>query len=419
MHLAAHSVIVLALALAVAPRITGAEPAEPLFRDLAPGLWLTRSSEVPADQARAIGKKLGGNLSRLTNSILQVHGRALQVNVITAADETQAAAVHATLSKMKPAPYCVRKGVTVVEYVGPETDAALAVKTSWELGLLEKPSGIRYRVVAELAAVEEADYMACNPLFNLFLALPRDANAAQEIGILARRFTFGRSLSLRSPALGREPAPVRFQPAAARSADNGVETTYSFDSLPDRAGVPYATVTMEMTVGDTGLLPCTASPAPALTAATPHWPVNDPAIRTLAQTITEGKSGNEAKAAAILAWLAPGRNLTYAGQTGSRWGVGKVLAQRFGHCWDFSDCFVTLARASGVPSRQTAGWMYGGSGHVWAEYYREGAGWQQVDPTGGGRLRCGIYHIAYFVTESGRMPILYVSLPAIEGTPVR
>jgi transglutaminase-like putative cysteine protease len=100
---------------------------------------------------------------------------------------------------------------------------------------------------------------------------------------------------------------------------------------------------------------------------------------------------------------------------GSRWGTSKVLEQEFGQCWDFSDCFVTLARAAGVPSRQVAGWLYGSSGHVWAEFYREGQGWQQVDPTGGGKLRCGIYHIAYFTSEDGEMPILYVSMPKIES----
>ena len=93
-----------------------------------------------------------------------------------------------------------------------------------------------------------------------------------------------------------------------------------------------------------------------------------------------------------------------------------MFEQKFGHCWDFADCFVTLCRAADVPSRQVAGWLYGSSGHVWAEFYREGKGWQQVDPTGGGLLRCGIYHIPYFTSEDGEMPILYVSMPRIEAT---
>jgi hypothetical protein len=37
-----------------------------------------------------------------------------------------------------------------------------------------------------------------------------------------------------------------------------------------------------------------------------------------------------------------------------------------------------------------------------------------VDATGGGKLNCGIYHIPYFTSETGEMPILYVSMPRIE-----
>jgi hypothetical protein len=52
---------------------------------------------------------------------------------------------------------------------------------------------------------------------------------------------------------------------------------------------------------------------------------------------------------------------------------------------------------------------------VWAEYHREGEGWQHVDPTGGGTLACGIYHIPYLTSEDGEMPILYVAAPEIEA----
>jgi len=137
-------------------------------------------------------------------------------------------------------------------------------------------------------------------------------------------------------------------------------------------------------------------------------------VESLARQITAGKSTNDAKAMAILEWLAPGHNLRYSGQTGSRWGTRKFFEQNFGHCWDFFDCFVALARAVGVPSRQVAGWFYGSSGHVWAEFDREVKGWLQVDPTGGGKLMCGIYHIPYFTSEDGKMPVVYVSMPRIE-----
>lgn len=416
MHHAPTLPVALLLAVMLAASGRSAEPTEDLLRELPAGLFLKSSTEVPAAQTHAIGQRLGGAVARLTNSLIQVHGRLIQVNVVTAADEAQAKAVQAAIEQMKPYPLCLRTGRVVVEYVGKDIDAALALKTSYELGLVAKPDRVRYRVRAELATVETGDYMACNPLFNLFLAVRDGAEpgAVQQIQELAKRFKFGRSLVLRSPRLGTATDSYQFQPAATGAEDRPATVAYAFASLPNRHGVPYVTATLDITVDGTGLRPAAAAPSPALTAATPFWPVDDPRVRSLVRTITAGQATTGAKAMAILQWLTPGSNLRSAGPTGSRWGTVKVLEQKFGHCWDFSDCFVTLARAAGVPSRQVAGWFYGSSGHVWAEFYREGQGWQQVDPTGGGKLRCGIYHIPYFTSEDGEMPILYVALPRIE-----
>jgi transglutaminase-like putative cysteine protease len=303
----------------------------------------------------------------------------------------------------------------VIEYVGSDIDAALALKTTYELGLAPKPERVSYRLVAELATVEKADYMACNPLFNQFLLLQGGANydALQQIDELSKRFQFGRTLVLRNPKLD-ESTTHQFQPSSIDSQETGTTIAYSFDQLPNRQAVPYVTATIDITLDDTGFRKSPEAPAKELIAATPFWPADDPRIVAAARKITAGQSTNDAKVAAILKALSPGKNLKYSGQTGSRWGTLKVLEQKFGHCWDFSDCFVTLARAAGVPSRQVAGWLYASSGHVWAEYYREGKGWQQVDPTGGGELQCGLYHIPYFTSEDGEMPILYVSMPKIE-----
>ena len=239
-------------------------------------------------------------------------------------------------------------------------------------------------------------------------------NATQQIDALAKRFTFGKSLILRNPGVGNESAVHEFQPRTTSREEVGVTVRYTFDQLPNRRGIPYVTATVEITVDDTGLRESGVNPAAALTAATPFWPADDPGVRSLAATDHGGLRSNGAKAMAILDWLTPGKNLKYSGQTGSRWGTTKVLEQKFGHCWDFADCFVTLCRAAGVPSRQVGGWFYGSSGHIWAEFYREGKGWQQVDATGGGKLRCGIYHIPYFTSEDGEMPILYVAMPRID-----
>ena len=410
-----------AFALAVVLSGQCAELAEPLLREVPAGVIVDNSVAVPSAQANAMGQKLGGKVERITNSRIRVHGRPIQVNVVTAEDDANATAIFASLAKSKPYPFSTRKGRLVIEYVGRDIDAAIAIKTSYELGLQPKPESVRYHVVAELAPVEMADYMACNPLFNQFLALQSgtEPNALQQINELSRKFTFGHKLVLRSPKFGGPAMHVFRPPPTGELIEAGPTTTYSFERLPERQGVPYVTATMEITAKDTGFCESAEPPSKSLTAATPFWPADDPKVVALARQIATGKTDNDARAAALLKWLLPGRNLKYSGQTGSRYGTSKVFEQKFGHCWDFSDCFVTLARAAGVPSRQVAGWIYGSSGHVWAEYYREGRGWQQVDPTGGSKLRCGIYYVAYFTSEDGEMPILYVAMPKIEAAQMK
>ncbi|MDX1925870.1 MAG: transglutaminase-like domain-containing protein [Pirellulaceae bacterium] len=416
MQLTPGMTLTVALVLLLPAWTQAADPAEPLLRNLPTGIYVDSSKEVPAAQTKAIGQKLGGTIRRLTNSVIRVHGRAIQVNVIVASDEANATAIQTALLKIKPFPFCLRNDAAVIEYVGGDIDVAIATKTSYELGLLEKPTSVQFRVTAELATVDKADYMACNPLFNQFLALQRGDNqqAVQQIQELSKKFTFGKTLTLRNPKLDGELTLHTMQPVASDSKEHGAGLAYSFRELPNRQGVPFVSITIDTKVDDTGFRADAMSPAESLRSATVFWPANDPAVVSLAKKITAGKATNDEKVMAILEWLTPGKNLKYSGQTGSRWGTLKVLEQRSGHCWDFSDCFVTLARAAGVPSRQVAGWLYGSSGHVWAEYYREGKGWQQVDPTGGGKLACGIYHIPYFTTEDGEMPILYLSMPTID-----
>ncbi|MEM7168325.1 MAG: hypothetical protein AAF581_22960, partial [Planctomycetota bacterium] len=142
---------------------------EPLFEELPPGVFVQKTLVVPSDQTRAIGRKLGGEITRLTNSFLNVHGRSIQVNVIACANEAAAKGVLSGLLKIKPYPYTLRQKQVVIEYVGASLDETIALKTSWELGFVTKPKAVKYRVTAELATVERAHYMSANPLFNLFL----------------------------------------------------------------------------------------------------------------------------------------------------------------------------------------------------------------------------------------------------------
>jgi len=90
----------------------------------------------------------------------------------------------------------------------------------------------------------------------------------------------------------------------------------------------------------------------------------------------------------------------------------KVLDQKFGHCWDFSDVFVTLCRASDIPARQVTGWLHGLSGHVWAEVLVDGNAWKPVDPTSG--IRCGSDYIPFMSSADGEISLLYLSEVEIE-----
>jgi transglutaminase-like putative cysteine protease len=98
--------------------------------------------------------------------------------------------------------------------------------------------------------------------------------------------------------------------------------------------------------------------------STKYWPATDPAIVQLANLITKNTETNDEKVDAIWKWLSPGSNIKY-------------------------------------------------SGHVWCEYFAEGKGWKQVDPTGGNVLPYEMYHLAYFISNDGEMAIVCLKVPII------
>jgi len=394
------------------------EPADECFRNPPFGCFVTRSFVAPQGQTAAIGQRLGASIDKLSNTYLTVHGSPIQVNILDAATDADAAKLYTVISNMKGHPaFCLRTGKRVIEFVG--NDPALAIKTSYELGFLQKPRRVRYRITAQISTIDKADYMSFNKLFNMFLATdPKNPGkeALPEITRLSEGFKFGTSLTLRCPDLGKSKAVYEFNPAPRlkKTAENDT-VTYLFSNPPKMMEVPFVTTTMQITTDETGFIPTTRKAGATLLSSTEFFPSNDREIIALAGKITKDKRTTQEKVRAILEWLAPGKNIKFGGPvTGSRWGVKKVLKQKFGQCWDFADCFVTLCRASGIPCRQVGGWLYGTSGHIWAEYLDEGKGFKQVDATGAGKLYCGIYHIPFFTSETGEMPILYVSMPTIE-----
>ncbi len=132
-------------------------------------------------------------------------------------------------------------------------------------------------------------------------------------------------------------------------------------------------------------------PSSRLTNSQEYWETNHPTIKELATTYTDPKSIYDFTTA----------TLTYAHsniEVGStRLGALTALAQpEDAVCQEFTDVFVTLSRAAGIPARRAVGYAYtqndtfrpvsfeGDILHSWPEYYDESRQrWIPVDPTWG------------------------------------
>ncbi len=384
------------------------------FRNLPPGWAVQKSFVASKKQTDAIGKKLGGEIARLSNTILVVENRKLQVNIFDCPTDADARRIRKAILKMKPNPaYCLRMDRRVIEFVG--DDIRLIRKAPYVLGF--RPLEVDYRISFDMATVDKADYMSFNELSNLFWALnakPGNRDAKERIEKLSGRFSFGDSVYLRIRGGGTKKNTYVISPRPTRKVELGNSVVqYFFKKQPSRVGVPYISVTATVNSRAFAFAPTGRKSDDKLLAASGFWPCRDKEIIALAGKITKNAQTDEEKMNAILAWLLPGKNIKFGGSVeGSRYGVKRTLRQGYGQCWDFSDLFVTLCRASGVPCRQVGGWLYEQCGHIWAEVLIEGKGWLQVDPTAG--MGCGSDYIPYLTTEDGEMPIVYLSKPKIE-----
>lgn len=385
------------------------------FKNLPAGWEVTSHVTVPAEQTAAIAARLGVNITKLTNTTLKVHGVGLQVNIAECPTDKDVEALHAKFLQAHGGnrDYVLAQGRTVVELTRCQ-DVRIVRKAAYVLGF--KPRVVTYRLDFEAAPLERGDYMSWNALFNAMQAWRRTEGDAERkrIDKLKGQFTFGRDIVLRACGLGNAESEYSFTPKPSKreALPCGDLVRFTFPELPERAGLPCVKVSATVTSEAFAVVPTKRKAGPELLGATAFWPSDDAEVKALAEKITAGCTGDEQKVAALLEWLMPGRNIKFEGPVvGSRWGVKKVLEQRFGHCWDFSDCFVTLCRAVGVPCRQVAGWVHGMEGHIWAEVLLEGKGWMQVDPTAG--MSCTSAYIPYLASETGEMSIVYLSMPKI------
>jgi hypothetical protein len=147
-----------------------------------------------------------------------------------------------------------------------------------------------------------------------------------------------------------------------------------------------------------------------LTSETEYWPVNHPSILELRNNICKEKKNEKDKIISILDWM--DNNLKRGKEQGTRYGPLKFIEKANGRCWDFSDLFITLCRASGIPARQVFGVVYKKGGHSWCQVYLKEKGWVSIDPP---KKKFGVNsaYIPLSISETGLMTFLYYSIPEI------
>jgi transglutaminase-like putative cysteine protease len=231
----------------------------------------------------------------------------------------------------------------------------------------------------------------------------------KEINELVSDGIFGTTLYLWTGQRSWFRVEYTFEPAPLTKKEDGEVTQFTFQDPPRVHGIPYVDVHATIRVKN-AYQPSGDRPSMDLLRATPRWP-KEPVQESVVKLKSTATTSRE-KLDSILAYISS--EIRFDGPiTGSRYGVAEVLKQKFGHCWDKSDLFVTMCRSAGLPARQIAGWVPAlQSGHVWAEVYLDGAGWLPVDPTTPWTGTSDDY-IPWFSTSDGEMPMLYLAIPEI------
>lgn len=119
-----------------------------------------------------------------------------------------------------------------------------------------------------------------------------------------------------------------------------------------------------------------------------YWPINDPSIKQL--------KFNNAKE--IYNYVVNTLNYDYESinSTTRKGAIQALLSPNFSLCTEFTDLFVTLARANNIPAREVEGFAYTNNSkikpininadilHAWPQYYdQDQKVWISVDPTWG------------------------------------
>ena len=133
----------------------------------------------------------------------------------------------------------------------------------------------------------------------------------------------------------------------------------------------------------------------------PFWEVDHPEIQNQAKTIVDRRKTVAENAWAIYDFVS--QRLTYNKEAGANYADRSGAVQALNEpqdvvCIGFTDLFVALARAAGIPARELDGYAYTSDNvlkplsiefrgsdvlHAWPEFYDPHFGWVAIDPTWG------------------------------------
>lgn len=383
-----------------------------------PECWkLTSTYHADAATLKGFGARFGVELESLSNYKIDAGGISLQVNIVTCRNPEDANKVYdffMTAREATPQKY-VRDEHVVYEFLCDNYGVRARIQET--LGV--RPTYERlYRVNMEIAPLAAGDGMLWNALFNALTAHgknPGDETTAAKARGLAGKFEFGDAVTLRNEQVEWGAPSYEYSTNPSSQSTEGDVLSLTFAALPATLDVPRVTVTAEVPVRSFGVYqPSKPVNTYELTRATEAWPTNHPLVAKALEGLDQSWPARK-KIEHIQCWVF--ENIRYDGEVvGSRYGTVKVLEQRFGHCWDKADAFVTLCRAAGVPAREVMGWnIVFKSGHVWAQAYEEREGWISIDATASW-LGTDETYIPLFILEDGRVPFVYTAMP--EWTPL-
>lgn len=170
--------------------------ARKLIKKIPAGWLIEKSFIAPQEQTAAIGKKLGGRIKNLSNTIFSVQGKRFQVNVIECITLQEAEKIHKSILEMKRDPaFCLLLDNFVVEFVG--DDVNLAKKAVYELGI--KPMPIETLAKDLVNSLASGDYGKAVENFDSTMKKALPAEKLQEVwnSIIAQAGPFREQLRAR------------------------------------------------------------------------------------------------------------------------------------------------------------------------------------------------------------------------------